>query len=135
MALLVIGTVAFDSIRTPHGRAENILGGSATYFSLAASWFVPVQIVAVVGEDFGEEQLRLFQDRGVDTAGLEQVPGKTFHWSGEYVGDMNEANARNAPQRFREILAHDTRLVSRQRVRVPGQYRSGVAAPRPPAAS
>ena len=91
MALLVVGTVAFDSIRTPHGRAENILGGSATYFSLAASWFVPVQIVAVVGEDFGEEQVRLFQDRGVDTAGLEQVPGKTFHWSGEYVGDMNEA--------------------------------------------
>jgi sugar/nucleoside kinase (ribokinase family) len=91
MALLVVGTVAFDSIRTPHGRAENILGGSATYFSLAASWFVPVQIVAVVGEDFGEEQLRLFQDRGVDTAGLEQVPGKTFYWSGEYAGDMNEA--------------------------------------------
>ena len=91
MALLVVGTVAFDSIRTPHGRAENILGGSATYFSLAASWFVPVQIVAVVGEDFGEAQLRLFQDRGVDTAGLERVPGKTFHWSGEYVGDMNEA--------------------------------------------
>ena len=91
MALLVVGTVAFDSIRTPHGRAENILGGSATYFSLAASWFVPVQIVAVVGEDFGEEQVRLFQDRGVDTAGLERVPGKTFYWSGEYVGDMNEA--------------------------------------------
>ncbi len=91
MALLVVGTVAFDSIRTPHGRAENILGGSAAYFSLAASWFVPVQIVAVVGEDFGEEHLRLFQERGVDTAGLVQAPGKTFHWSGEYAGDMNEA--------------------------------------------
>jgi sugar/nucleoside kinase (ribokinase family) len=91
MALLVVGTVAFDSIRTPHGRAENILGGSAAYFALAASWFVPVQIVAVVGEDFGEEHLRLFQDRGVDTAGLVQAPGKTFHWSGEYAGDMNEA--------------------------------------------
>jgi sugar/nucleoside kinase (ribokinase family) len=91
MALLVVGTVAFDSIRTPHGKAENILGGSATYFSLAASRFVPVQIVAVVGDDFGEEHLRLFQDRGVDTAGLERVPGKTFHWSGEYASDMNEA--------------------------------------------
>jgi len=91
MALLVIGSVAFDSIKTPHGKAENILGGSAAYFSLAASWFVPVQIVAVVGEDFGEEHLRLFQDRGVDTAGLVQAPGKTFHWSGEYAGDMNEA--------------------------------------------
>jgi sugar/nucleoside kinase (ribokinase family) len=91
MALLVIGSVAFDSIKTPHGKAENILGGSAAYFSLAASWFVPVQMVAVVGEDFGEEHLRLFQDRGVDTAGLVQAPGKTFHWSGEYAGDMNEA--------------------------------------------
>ena len=91
MALLVVGTVAFDSIRTPHGRAENILGGSATYSSLAASWFAPVRVVAVVGDDFGGEHLRLFQDRGVDTAGLERVPGKTFHWSGEYVGDMNEA--------------------------------------------
>ena len=91
MALLVVGTVAFDSIRTPHGRAENILGGSAAYFALAASWFVPVQIVAVVGDDFGEEHLRLFQDRGVDTAGLVRAPGKTFRWSGEYAGDMNEA--------------------------------------------
>jgi sugar/nucleoside kinase (ribokinase family) len=91
MALLVVGTVAFDSIRTPHGRAENILGGSAAYFALAASWFVPVQIVAVVGEDFGEEHLRLFQDRGVDTSGLVQARGKTFRWSGEYAGDMNEA--------------------------------------------
>jgi sugar/nucleoside kinase (ribokinase family) len=90
-SLLVIGSVAFDSIKTPHGRAEKILGGSATYFSLAASWFVPVQIVAVVGEDFGEEHRRLFQKHGVDTAGLEQVPGKTFYWSGEYAGDMNEA--------------------------------------------
>jgi sugar/nucleoside kinase (ribokinase family) len=91
MALLVIGSVAFDSIRTPHGKAENILGGAATYFSVAASRFAPVRVVAVVGEDFGEEHLRLFQDRGIDTAGLVQVPGKTFHWSGEYAGDMNEA--------------------------------------------
>jgi sugar/nucleoside kinase (ribokinase family) len=91
MALLVIGSVAFDSIRTPHGKVENILGGTATYFSVAASRFVPVRVVAVVGDDFGEEHLRLFRDRGVDTAGLERVPGKTFHWSGEYVGDMNEA--------------------------------------------
>ena len=89
--LLVVGTVAFDSIRTPHGIAEKILGGSASYFSLAASWFVPVQIVAVVGDDFGEEQLRIFRDHNIDTAGLERVAGMTFHWSGEYAGDMNEA--------------------------------------------
>ena len=91
MALLVVGAVAFDSIRTPHGKVENILGGAATYFSVAASRFAPVRVVAVVGDDFGEEQLRLFQDRGVDTAGLVRAPGKTFRWSGEYVGDMNEA--------------------------------------------
>ena len=76
MALLVVGAVAFDSIRTPHGKAENILGGAATYFSVAASWFAPVRVVAVVGEDFGEEQLRVFQDRGIDTAGLERAARK-----------------------------------------------------------
>jgi len=91
MALLVVGAVAFDSVRTPHGVAENTLGGAATYFAVTASWFAPVRVVAVVGEDFGEEQLRVFQDRGVDTAGLVRAPGKTFRWSGEYVGDMNEA--------------------------------------------
>jgi sugar/nucleoside kinase (ribokinase family) len=89
--LLVVGAVAFDSVRTPHGQAENILGGAATYFSVAASWFAPVRVVAVVGDDFGEEHLRVFQDRGVDTAGLVRAPGRTFRWSGEYVGDMNEA--------------------------------------------
>ena len=91
MALLVVGAVAFDSIRTPHGKVENILGGAATFFSVAASQFAPVRVVAVVGDDFGEEQLRVFQDRGIDTAGLVRAPGKTFRWSGEYVGDMNEA--------------------------------------------
>jgi sugar/nucleoside kinase (ribokinase family) len=87
----VVGAVAFDSVRTPHGQAENILGGAASYFALTASWFAPVRVVAVVGDDFREEQLRVFQDRGVDTAGLVRAPGKTFRWSGEYVGDMNEA--------------------------------------------
>ncbi len=91
MALLVVGAVAFDSIRTPSGHAENILGGAATYFAVTASWFAPVRVVAVVGDDFGEEYLRVFQDRSVDTAGLERARGKTFRWSGEYVGDMNEA--------------------------------------------
>jgi sugar/nucleoside kinase (ribokinase family) len=88
---LVVGAVAFDSVRTPHGQAENILGGAAAYFAVTASWFAPVRVVAVVGDDFGEEHLRVFQDRGVDTAGLVRAPGKTFRWSGEYIGDMNEA--------------------------------------------
>jgi sugar/nucleoside kinase (ribokinase family) len=92
MSLLVVGSVAFDSIRTPHGQADEILGGAATYFSVAASWFTPVRVVAVVGEDFGDRHLRVFTDRAIDTAGLERAPGKTFRWRGEYKGDMNEAH-------------------------------------------
>lgn len=91
MSLLVVGSVAFDSIRTPHGEVEGILGGSATFFSVAASWFGPVKVVAVVGDDFGEEHLKTFQLRSIETSGLEHAPGKTFRWHGEYVGDMNEA--------------------------------------------
>jgi sugar/nucleoside kinase (ribokinase family) len=91
MSLLVVGSVAFDSIRTPHGEVEGILGGSATFFSVAASWFGPVKVVAVVGDDFGEEHLEVFRLRSIETSGLERAPGKTFRWHGEYVGDMNEA--------------------------------------------
>jgi len=91
MALLVVGSVAFDSIRTPYGEAEGVLGGTATFFSVAASCFSPVKIVAVVGEDFGDEQLRVFTSRPIDTSGLERAAGKTFRWRGEYSGDMNEA--------------------------------------------
>jgi sugar/nucleoside kinase (ribokinase family) len=91
MSLLVVGSVAFDSIRTPHGEVEGILGGSATFFSVAASWFGPVKVVAVVGDDFGEEHLEVFRLRSIETSGLEHAPGKTFRWQGEYVGDMNEA--------------------------------------------
>jgi sugar/nucleoside kinase (ribokinase family) len=91
MSLLVVGSVAFDSIRTPHGEVEGILGGSATFFSVAASWFGPVKVVAVVGEDFGDEHLEVFRLRSIETSGLERAHGKTFRWQGEYVGDMNEA--------------------------------------------
>ena len=91
MSLLVVGSVAFDDISTPQGRAENILGGSATYFSVTASNFVPVRVVAVVGEDFGAEEAAAFQGRPIDIAGLERAQGKTFRWRGEYNGDMNQA--------------------------------------------
>lgn len=91
MSLLVVGSVAMDSIRTPFGYAEEILGGSATHFSVTASYFSPVRVVAVVGEDFGPEHMEPFQARGVDTAGLERAPGRTFRWRGEYDGDMNSA--------------------------------------------
>ncbi|HUZ46652.1 MAG TPA: PfkB family carbohydrate kinase [Terriglobia bacterium] len=91
MSLLVVGSVAFDSIRTPHGEVDGILGGSATFFSVAASWFGPVKVIAVVGDDFGEEHLETFRLRSIETSGLEHAPGKTFRWHGEYLGDMNEA--------------------------------------------
>jgi sugar/nucleoside kinase (ribokinase family) len=91
MSLLVVGSVAFDDLETPSGRRENILGGSASYFSLAASRLHPVQVVAVVGEDFGPEQYRVFQDRPIDLTGLIRRPGQSFHWKGAYGQDLNEA--------------------------------------------
>jgi len=91
MPVLVVGSVAFDSLKTPYGEAQEILGGAATYFSITASYFAPVNIVAVVGEDFGPEQLKAFDGRPIDTRGIERAAGRTFRWSGEYSGDMNEA--------------------------------------------
>lgn len=92
MSLLAVGSVAFDSIHTPLGHVEEILGGSATFFSVTASWFTPVRVVAVVGADFGEEEFKVFRDRSIDTSGIEQVPGRTFRWKGEYLGTMDQAH-------------------------------------------
>lgn len=92
MPLLVVGSVALDSVETPFGVAQDALGGSATYFSYAASFFTPVRLVGVVGEDFPSEHRDLLAGRGVDTAGLIVQPGgKTFRWRGKYEGDMNMA--------------------------------------------
>ena len=91
MSLLVVGSVAFDDLETPAGRRANILGGSASYFSLAASRLHPVQVVAVVGDDFGPDQYRVFRNRPIDLAGLERQSGRSFHWRGEYGLDLNEA--------------------------------------------
>lgn len=91
MSLLAIGSVAFDDVETPFGRRERALGGSATFFSLSASRFHPVRIVAIVGEDFGPDQMRVFEGRPIDLKGLARVPGQTFHWKGAYGYDLNEA--------------------------------------------
>ncbi len=91
MSIVVVGTVAFDTVETPFGKGENVLGGSATYFSTSASFFTDVSLVAVVGEDFPEEHVSFLQGRSIDTAGLQRIPGKTFHWSGRYGYDLNEA--------------------------------------------
>ncbi len=89
MSLLVVGSVAFDDVETRFGRRERILGGSASYFSMAASRFAPVRMVAVVGEDFPQETLDDFAARGCDTAGIERAPGKTFYWRGKYSPDFS----------------------------------------------
>jgi sugar/nucleoside kinase (ribokinase family) len=89
--LLVTGTLAFDSVRTPFGQIEDALGGSATFFAYAASFFADVRLVAVVGRDFPKEHLDLLAARGVDLAGVQVADGETFRWTGEYGYDLNEA--------------------------------------------
>ncbi len=92
MSLLVVGSVAFDTVETPHGVVEKALGGSATFFSYAASFFTPVRLVGVVGEDFPHTHREMLEARNVDTSGLVvEKGGKTFHWKGRYQGDMNTA--------------------------------------------
>lgn len=90
MSLLVVGSVAYDTVKTPYGTVEEVLGGSATYFSVAASFFTDVSLVAVVGKDFGDKSLKVLKDRGIDLTGLEVAEGKTFRWSGEYSDDLND---------------------------------------------
>lgn len=90
--ILVVGSVALDSIRTPFGEAVEALGGSASYFALSASHFAPVRVVAVVGEDFPAEHRALFESRHVDLSGLETAPGRTFRWRGEYSAELAHAH-------------------------------------------
>lgn len=91
MSIVVIGSVAFDTVETPFGKAEGVLGGSATYFSTSASFFTDVKLVAVVGEDFPEEHLRFLRERNIDLTGLSSASGSTFRWTGRYGYDLNEA--------------------------------------------
>jgi sugar/nucleoside kinase (ribokinase family) len=96
MSILVVGSVAFDRITTPFGTAERCLGGSATYFSVAASFFTDVNLVGVVGEDFTEDDAAIFKGRRIQLDGLQKVRGaKTFFWSGEYGFDLNVAKTRD----------------------------------------
>ena len=108
MEILLVGSVAFDSIETPFGKKDDVLGGSATYFSTAASFFTSVQLVAVVGEDFPDEPRQFLTSRGVDLTGLQTRPGATFRWKGRYGYDLNEA--------------HTASLLSGG-IRFPGQHR------------
>jgi cytidine kinase len=118
-SLLVVGSIAFDSLKTPFGEAVDELGGSATYFSVAASFLCPVRLVGVVGEDFPPPFRQVLEGRCIDTAGLQVVPGgKTFRWKGSYQGAMNEATTEdvqlNVFGNFRPEIPkawHDTRVV------------------------
>ena len=91
MSLLVVGSVAFDDLESPFGRKEGVLGGSASYFSLSASHFTDVRVVAVVGDDFGPAEWGVFQNRPIDLEGLVKAEGKSFRWKGAYGYDLNEA--------------------------------------------
>ncbi len=95
MSITVVGSVAYDSIETPSGRRERCLGGAATYFSLAASFFTEVRVIAVVGDDFGPEQEAVFTSRKIDIRGIERAAGKTFFWEGSYLENLNEAKTHN----------------------------------------
>jgi sugar/nucleoside kinase (ribokinase family) len=113
MAILVVGSVAYDTVETPAGRRERVLGGSASYFSVAASFFAPVNLVGVVGSDFGEEQLAAFRGRPIDLAGLERVEGKTFHWEGRYAQDLNS----------RDTISTELNVFERFEPKIPEPYR------------
>jgi sugar/nucleoside kinase (ribokinase family) len=91
MSILVVGSMAFDSVKTPFGEAAEVVGGSANYFSVSASFFAPVRLVAVVGDDFPEAHLDFLRQRRIDLRGLERAPGRTFRWVGEYGFALNEA--------------------------------------------
>jgi sugar/nucleoside kinase (ribokinase family) len=113
MSILAVGSVAFDNIATPSGKAENVLGGSATYFSLAASYFTDVRVVAVVGDDFAAEHENVLKKRGVDTRGIEHAKGKTFRWGGQYLDNLNEAKTD-----FTEL-----NVFEKFQPRIPAEYR------------
>jgi sugar/nucleoside kinase (ribokinase family) len=114
MPLLVTGTIGIDTVETPHGLAQDVLGGSAAYFALAASLITPVRLVGVVGDDFPPAFRDVFKGRPIDTTGLETRSGsKTFRWQGKYIGDMNAA----------ETLRTDLNVISETPPRIPEQFR------------
>ncbi|HJO02468.1 MAG TPA: PfkB family carbohydrate kinase [Acidobacteriota bacterium] len=111
---MVVGSVAFDTVITPYGRVDDALGGAATYFAVAASYFCPVQVVAVVGDDFGAEHESVLSERGVDTRGIERAAGPTFRWGGEYSWNLNE----------RQTLFTELNVFESFAPQLPTQYRA-----------
>lgn len=114
MSLVVVGSVAYDGVETPHGKVDRMLGGACTYISLAASYFTNVKIVGVVGDDFAEEDVQFLSSRAIDLEGLERVPGKTFFWAGVYSHDMND----------RTTLRTDLNVFADFKPKLPASYRT-----------
>ena len=112
MSVVVVGSVAYDGVETPHGRVERMLGGACTYISLASSYFAKTRIVAVVGDDFAKEDEQFLANHGIDLEGLEHVPGKTFFWAGVYSDDMND----------RTTLRTDLNVFADFRPKLPASY-------------
>jgi sugar/nucleoside kinase (ribokinase family) len=113
VSLLVVGSVAFDGVESPYGKVERTLGGAATYFAVAASFFTPVQLVGIVGDDFTEEDATVFRGRRIDCEGLERAAGKTFFWAGRYSENLNE----------RVTLTTDLNVFADFKPRLPVKYR------------
>ena len=114
MSLLVVGSVAFDALESPYGKVERALGGAATYFAVAASFFTHVNLVGIVGDDFTEVDAQVFQGRTIDIDGLERAAGKTFFWAGRYSQNLNE----------RVTLATELNVFAKFKPRLPEKYRS-----------
>ena len=114
MSLIVVGSVAYDGVETPHGKVDRMLGGAATYIALAAAYFTPVKLVAVIGDDFAREDVDFLASRNIDLEGLERVPGKTFFWAGVYSADMND----------RTTLVTDLNVFAGFNPRLPPSYRA-----------
>jgi sugar/nucleoside kinase (ribokinase family) len=113
MSVVVVGSVAYDGVETPHGRVDRMLGGACTYIALASSYFAKTKVVAVVGDDFADEDKKFLADHGIDLEGLERVPGKTFFWAGVYSDDMND----------RTTLRTDLNVFADFKPKLPASYR------------
>ncbi len=114
MSLLVVGSVAFDAVESPYGKVERTVGGAATYFAVAASFFAPVSLVGIVGDDFTQEDEKIFHGRQIDTDGLERATGKTFFWAGRYSQNLNE----------RVTLGTELNVFAEFKPRLPEKYRA-----------
>ena len=114
MSLLVVGSVAFDAIESPYGKVDRIVGGAATYFAVAASFFTQVNLVGIVGDDFTAKDESIFHRRKIDIAGLERAPGKSFFWAGKYSQHLNE----------RETLVTDLNVFANFNPKLPEKFRN-----------